>query len=410
MATTVPASGDPAAPAPPAAVPAAERIELLDALRGFALFGILLANILYWSGWIFMPPADRIALAGAAGVQWQHVFHHVFVDGKFYTLFSLLFGMGFSLQLDRLERRGVDGVRLYRRRLWVLLVIGLVHMMLVWDGDILALYALLGFLLPLFRRWRERDLVLTAAALILSPLVGVTIFQAFGWEPHRFFYDLGNSIGAALGGTPGNEIAWLQREDPQAFLAWLMGGWPYRPGTFLESWRIPKVLGIMLLGLALGRRLADGRLFEDRWLMGWTFVAGLAVGIPLSWIYATTPDLSQASVPAILGTVPLALAYGAGFVLLWPHARPLLASLAAPGRMALTNYLAHSLLGILIFYGIGFGLVGRVSPVQFYAIAVAIFVAQTGISRLWLARFEQGPMERLWRIATYGGRRPAQAR
>ena len=95
----------------------------------------------------------------------------------------------------RLARRGVDGVRLYRRRLWVLLVIGLLHMVLVWDGDILTLYALLGLLLPLFRDWSERDLLIAAAALILALLVGVTLFQALQWEPHRFFYGLGDLIG-----------------------------------------------------------------------------------------------------------------------------------------------------------------------------------------------------------------------
>lgn len=404
MAASVTAAVDAVEPGSAAAVPAAERIELLDALRGFALFGILLANILYWSGWIFMPAAARVSLAGADAVEWQHFFHHFLVDGKFYTLFSLLFGMGFSLQLARLERRGVDRVRLYRRRLLVLLAIGLVHMVLVWDGDILTLYALLGLLLPLFRNWDERRLLWAAAALILLPLFGVAIFQALEWEPQRFFYALGDRIGGALGGSPGSEIAWLQRDDPQAFFAWIMGGWPYRPGSLIESWRIPKVLGIMLLGLALGRRLAAGRLFEDRGLMKGTLVVGLAVGVPLNWIYASSANLSQASIPAILGTVPLALAYGAGFVLLWPHARPLLSWLAAPGRMALTNYLMQSLLGILLFYGIGFGLVGRVPPLTFYGIAAAIFLAQMLASRLWLARFEQGPMERLWRLATYGRR------
>lgn len=386
----------------PGAASAAERIELLDALRGFALFGILLANMLYWSGWIFMPAADRMALAGADEVQAQHVFHHFLVDGKFYTLFSLLFGMGFSLQLERLQRRGADGVRIYRRRLLVLLAIGFVHLVLIWDGDILTLYALLGLMLPLFRSWSEPRLLGASVLLILAPVLGVALFQAFGWEPHRFFYGLGNSIALSLGGTPGSEIAWLRREDPNGFLAWILGGWPYRPGSLIESWRIPKVLGIMLLGLALGRRLAAGTLFEDRRLMGWTLAAGLAVGVPLSWLYATTQGLSQASIPSTLGTVPLALAYGAAFVLVWPHARPLLARLAPAGRMALTNYLTHSLLGIAIFYGIGVGLVGYLSPVQFYAVAVVIFLAQILASHLWLARFDQGPLERLWRLATYG--------
>lgn len=386
----------------PAAARAAERIELLDALRGFALFGILLANILYWSGWSFLKSADAIALAGQQQAAAQHFFHYFFIDGKFYTLFSLLFGIGFSLQLSRLERRGADGVRIYRRRLLALLAIGLVHMIFIWDGDILTLYALLGLTLPLFRPLRDRTLLVLAALLILVPLAGAPMFDMLGWRPHLYFYGMGDDIARRLGGTPDDLVGWLGREDPQAFFAWIMGGSPYRPGTLLESWRIPKVLGIMLLGLVLGRWLVEGRLIENRRLLWLTLAGGLAVGVPANWLYATGEGMGQASAASTVGTVPLALAYAAGFVLLWPRAKFLLGLLAAPGRMALTNYLMHSLLGIVIFYGIGFGLVGELSPLGFYGIAIAIFAGQILLSRLWLARFEQGPMERLWRVMTYG--------
>src|SRR5688572_22763945 len=93
-----------------------ERIEIVDALRGFALLGILLANILVWSGWVLMTDSQRLALAGEVSVTWQYRFHHLLVDGKFYTLFSLLFGAGFALQIARLSARGEAGLRLYRRR------------------------------------------------------------------------------------------------------------------------------------------------------------------------------------------------------------------------------------------------------------------------------------------------------
>ena len=128
----------------------------------------------------------------------------------------------------------------------------------------------------------------------------------------------------------------------------------------------------------------------------------------MSILYALTPRAGQASLPAILGTVPLALAYAAAFVLLWDRARPILRVFVWPGRMALTNYLSHSLLGIILFYGIGFGLIGRLGPAGFYGIAVAIFAGQILFSRWWLARFGQGPMERLWRRLTYGS--PAETR
>lgn len=393
-----------------AAIGGEERVELLDAVRGFALFGILLANILYWSGWIFMQPAERTALAGASGAETQHLFHHLAVDGKFYSLFSLLFGIGFSLQLARLERRGADGLRVFRRRLVVLLGIGLVHMLLIWDGDILTLYAMLGLLLPFFRTWRDRRLLLTAALLILSPIAGVALFDALDWTPHLFFYQLGDGIALALGGTPKDLIGWMQRQDPAAFLTWNMSGWAHSIGTRIESWRIPKVLGIMLLGMFLGRRLAAGMLIGDRRLMWATLLLGTAVGLPMSYLYAVTDGAGQASIPSVLGTVPLALAYAAGFVLLWQRAKPLLSIFVAPGRMALTNYLAQSLLGIGLFYGVGLGLVGRLPPAGFYAVAVAIFSAQIVLSQLWLARFDQGPAEKMWRALTYGRRRPEPAR
>jgi uncharacterized protein len=332
----------------------AERIELLDALRGFALFGILLANILMFSAWGFMPADQRLALAGPDIVRWQYFFHHVVVDGKFYTIFSLLFGIGFALQLSRLEQRGLDGLAIFRRRLLILLGIGLVHMFLIWDGDILTFYALIGLLLPFFRSWSERALLVSAAMLIfVVPFVGHAIFEALGWRPHQSISAFADGMFVSLGGTVTDPVGWLRREDPYAFFTYVISGWPYAISTRLESWRIPKLLGIMLLGL-------------------------------------------------LLGTLPLALAYAAGFVLAWPRMRGALSIFVAPGRMALTNYLLQSILGITVFYGIGLGLVGHLQPLGIYAVAVAIFAFQIAFSKCWLAHHEQGPMERLWRVLTYG--------
>lgn len=388
-----------------------ERIALLDALRGFALFGILLANILNWSGWVFMTPDQQAGLAGRSALAWQYGFHHLFVDGKFYTLFSLLFGIGFAVQLDRLERRGADGLRIFRRRLLILLAIGIAHVALLWDGDILTFYALIGMMLPWFRHWSERALLATAAILIfVVPLIGHALFEAMEFRPHQSVAAFGDAIFVSLGGTtPIDAVAWLRRDDPQSFFTWVMGGWPYAISTRLEGWRIPKLLGIMLVGLLAGRRIAAGQLLGDRRLLIAILAAGLAVGLPLSLLYGLTPGLGQTSLPSLFGTVPLALAYAAGFALLWPRAEPLLRLFVAPGRMALTNYLMQTLIGILIFYGIGFGLVGRVPPLGIYAIAVAIFAAQTVFSHWWLGRHEQGPMERLWRLGTYGRRSGAKA-
>jgi uncharacterized protein len=380
-----------------------DRIDLLDGLRGFALFGILLANILYWSGWIFMEPEQKIALAGAECVRWQYFFHHALIDGKFYTLFSLLFGIGFSLQLDRLNRRGVDGLQIFRRRLLILLGIGLVHMVLIWDGDILTFYALIGLLLPFFLAWSGRALLVAAAALIfVVPFVGHASFEAAGWRPHEAISAFGDRIFIEMGGTLTDPIGWLRRTDFYAYFSWQMGGWPYAISTRLESWRIPKLLGIMLLGMWLGRRLAQGTLLEDKRLLHRALAAGLIVGLPFSLAYGLIPDLQQLSVPSLLGTVPLAIAYAAGFALAWPRWKNVLQIFTAPGRMALTNYLLQSFLGVIIFFGVGLGLIGHLPAPGIYAVAIGIFSFQILFSRWWLERYDQGPMERLWRVLTYG--------
>ena len=395
---------------PGRAAPTRDRIQLLDALRGFALLGILLANILYWSGWVLATEDERRAIASAAEQLWQYRFHHLLVDGKFYTLFSFLFGIGFAIQLDRLERRGADGVRIYRRRVLVLLAIGLIHSLVVWDGDVLTLYALLGLLLPLFRPLGERALLGWSAALIfVVPIAGAALFEALGWRPERAFYEFSDSLVAAFGWRPGPDLALrlLPNGGIGDIVAWNVSGTPFSWGLRIESWRIPKILGIMLLGLWAGRRLAAGTLLGDRRLLWRILAGGLAIGLPASLAYALLPGQDQSGLASMVGTVPLAMAYAAAFALGWPRLGRWLGLFAAPGRMALTNYLGNSLAGALIFYGIGLGLIGRLSPPLIYAVAVAIFVAQASASHWWLSRHAQGPMEALWRKLTYAGARRA---
>ncbi|MGI8706534.1 MAG: DUF418 domain-containing protein [Sphingomicrobium sp.] len=402
-----------------AATAARDRIDILDALRGFALLGILLANYVGFSGWAEMGEPARVALAGQAWAFWSIFLNTMLVEGKFYTIFSFLFGLGFALQLSRLENRGADGIATFRRRLLVLLGIGIVHMTLIWEGDILALYALLGFTLPFFRPWSERRLLLAAAILILLPVAGYAVVHAAGIPPTFGLYGLGERMFVAMGGIEGTNIGieWRQREDWPSFFAWVLSGPPYRLGVFFESWRIPKVLGVMLIGVWAGRRLVAGELLGNRALLRSVALIGFLVGLPANAGYAAIGGLSQdnftdgllATVLYAVGVVPLGLAYAATFALLWPSAAPALRVFSSAGRMALTNYLLQSLFAIAIFYGVGFGLIGHVPAWTLYAIVAAVFTTQVLLSRFWLAHFEQGPMEWLWRLGTYGGQRPARA-
>ena len=382
---------------------AQERIDLLDALRGLALLGILLANILIFSGWEFLASDGKIALAGESATLWQHRFHQLVVDGKFYTIFSLLFGAGFALQLERLTRRGADGLRIYRRRVLILLGFGLIHSVLIWDGDILTVYALLGLLLPLFHRFSDRALVTWSAILIfLVPFAGIGLFSALGLTADAGLMGLSDRIAVSLGAVdPKDGVGWLRREDFRGWLSFVMSGPAFSWGVRVASWRIAKVLGIMLLGIWAGRRLASGTLLGERHMLWRILIAGALIGIPANLIYAMREGAGQRDWSSIIGTAPLGLAYAAGFALAWPHAKRWLSLFAPAGRMALTNYLLQSVICILVFYGIGLGQIGYWPPGVFYPFALALFCAEVAFSRWWLAHHRQGPMEALWRRWTY---------
>ena len=393
--------------------PTLERIDILDALRGFALLGILLVNIRAWSGWFTLETAQKDALAGGPdGTWWFNFLVTAVLEGKFYTIFSFLFGLGFALQLSRLQERGLAGVAIYRRRLVILLVIGVLHMSLLWDGDILTLYAVLGLLLPFFVQWSDRRLVTAAILLILLPIAGVALLHALSIKPDLGLPNVGNRLFVAMGGDVAQEKIWLHREDLRSLAVWNLSGPPFRIGDLIESWRLPKVLAIMLLGIWAGRRLLAGRLLENRALLRRVAIAGFGIGIPANLAYALVGGLEQeqfanlmvATTLYAVGVVPLALAYAATFALLWTKARSMLRIFAAPGRMALTNYLSQTLLGILIFYGVGAGYYQGLGPWAVSGVALAIYAIQILWSGLWLGHFRQGPMEALWRRLAYGGR------
>ena len=201
-----------------ASTPAAERILLLDALRGLALFGILLANIRYWAGWNFLDEEAKKALAGPSADVFDFL-HTVLIDGKFYTIFSLLFGMGFALQLSRLEAKSAPATATYVRRMLVLLGIGLTHLLLIWVGDILALYALCGLALLAVRRWPGRWLLLAALILIVIPVIGQAVAWISGSPIETGLRGLANRMFTSLGGIPDQRLEWLRRNDLPSFLA-----------------------------------------------------------------------------------------------------------------------------------------------------------------------------------------------
>ncbi|HUG98950.1 MAG TPA: DUF418 domain-containing protein [Gammaproteobacteria bacterium] len=409
------------APPEPLAAPTdpGKRLELVDALRGFALFGILVVNLsdftLHWG-----LSAEQLAVLSTAGTDESAQFLiRMFGIGKFNTIFSFLFGLGFAMFMARGTQGDAAFLPFYRRRLSVLLLIGAVHMVFIWYGDIVALYAALGFVLILFRRLSDHALLLWAAVLIFSHpvLTAVIVVSGGALDPGEPLRGLEVWLFTSVFGFPADSYyavassgAWFD------VLKYNLAGPPYRVGEMLSSSRFQRVLGMFLVGMWAGRHMIFRNPAAHRRLFKRLLIWGLPLGLAGNALYAammpeTEPSIGRDLVYA-LGVVPLAMSYVAAFSLLWlrPRTRRVLAVLAPAGRAALTVYLSQTLICIALFYGIGLGFGGQVGPTLFFPIAVAIFAAQVLMSAMWLRHFRFGPVEWLWRSLTYGRREPLARR
>ena len=382
---------------------AKERHVILDALRGLALLGIALANFPEFALWTFLSADEQQAMKTAGIDEVVRYLQYLLVDGKFYTIFSLLFGVGFSLILSR------HPVSLFVRRMLILAVIGFCHLMFIWSGDILLLYACGGLLLPLFIRLKDRTLLTVAVALIVLP-VGLDALTEFaGIDFARPFYDAWWAEAARQGITEENFATWLRDANsyPQMF-AFLCQGACERLWEFVEGHRLPKVVGLFMLGYLIGKHRLYARLEEMP--LGKVCFSAFAVGVPMSILYAWSATqghprgLTVHSLLYAVSVIPMALGYATA-VCLWYHRRPsgkLFTSLAAPGRMALSNYISQSLVGVLLFYGLGFGLGCSFGLVYVELTAFVVFVLQIVVCKWWLHHFRFGPLEWVWRMLTYG--------
>lgn len=388
-----------------------ERYVILDALRGFALLGICLANYPEFSLYTFQP-ADVAASMPSAGVdRIVRFLQYVFIDGKFYTLFSLLFGMGFSIIISHAEQKGDGAFRLFYRRMTVLLVIGFLHLMFIWSGDILMLYALMGMVLPLFRNVSNRKMLSWAAFFLVLPVVVDTLTQIFGISLSAPAVEAQWYYCRKYGITEENFGYWLRDADSYAqVFQFLIQGALVRVQEFVDGNRYFKVLGLFLIGYYIGRQKMYADLSAHRYLLRRVSVIGFSVGIPLSVVYAWSAvgghPLGNAahSLLYVVSVYPLGFAYMSSLCLLYLRSSrsAVWRALAAPGRMALTNYICQSALGMFLFYGIGFGLGASVGLSQTELIALTVFILQTFFSHLWLHYCQFGPLEWIWRMLNYG--------
>jgi uncharacterized protein len=393
-------------------VSSSERITDLDVLRGFALFGVLLANIVGIVAWGYVTTEAQLEASAFRTLdRLLHFAVRLFVDDKANTLFAFLFGLGFYVQMSRLSERGVKFAGLYARRLFILLVMGLIHVVFVWFWDILHLYAFLGFGLLLVRNASDRMILFWGIGLALFGRLGADILIELSGLHASGGYEALSSDAAIL-----QRQALSASGDYWGLVTnlWHVNWLDYFKGPVF-GWAL-YVFGRFLIGMWVGRKQWLHRAGD--FLPGFqkVFVIALPLGLGLelfNQLGGNTGLLgdglvsdSLAGLIHMVATPLIAAGYAAGLVLalrtVW--GAQVFGVLAPVGRMALTNYVMQSFIIGFTLFGIGPGLdlMSHATVTIAVVIAVTGFAAQIVFSHFWLKTFNFGPLEWVWRALTYG--------
>ncbi len=370
----------------------ANRIHAIDALRGFALLGILWVNIYVFNA----PYAHYSVFYGAfEGVNSSLVFFSSsFVAGKFMFIFAFLFGYGAQLQSQKISDLGLF-TNYWNRRMFVLAVFGLAHLIFFWFGDILLPYAILGFLIPYLLRFNPRKLFIIGLGLYLSSAFAVLIVKLFELP------DPGIASEMKLD-------AFIRLYSSSSYMELL----PYRLEEFWSLrneklvFYLPKELALFCFGIAAGKlKLIESYLPKTPYLLLGFSMAILWYLYRGEYFALYQPDENPLLIPVlIVQNIVFEIVLGAVYIFGFIHLCRLrvgvyLIRIFSPvGRMSLTNYFFQSLVCVVLFYGFGFGLYGSLNPMELLYISVIIFFIQTLLSHVWLSRLRQGPLELCWRI------------
>lgn len=409
-----------------APVKANEREIFMDVLRGFAILGIFIANLngFSWyreglpaSGPYLLPQADRS----------MSFLHHMFIEGKFYSIFSLLFGWGIALQFKRAAANDINALPTVRRRLLFMLLLGAAHL-LIWPGDIVFFYGLLAFLLLPLRKFSNKVLLITGVILVLSPIL--LYWLKMTWPvlnyPSELLINTGIKVDSAITNIKSEEefLGLMKTGNWFDQLKMNISGFFFRYQYLIFVSRVPKVLGMFLIGYVLGRSDFYKNIAQHRKLIYTIIIAGLLIGLPANYFLAKQMQDHMGdyfglkmngwyqTIAYALGVAPLALAYVGLFMLSFQTVvgKKILAVFAPAGKMAFSNYIMQSLIGNYVFLGAGLGYMWKVGPVYYTIFGVLVFIGQIIISTAWLKYFNYGPVEWLWRSATYKKWQPMKKR
>lgn len=401
----------PATPRTPHPVMPGERIPTLDVIRGAAVLGILMVNIQVFA----MPqivqdnPIAYGDMTGANRAVWHAI--HLLFEGKFHTIFAVLFGAGMVIMLDR--RDAEKPVRFHYRRMAGLLAIGMAHAYLLWFGDILVGYALCGCVLVVLRNLRTTWLVAIACAMLAVPILFLlgTYGLILAFPEHAGDAILGEwwpSSETLEADVATYQGPWWQQLLPRITAALMFQTIVFGAITF---WRMGALvlLGIALLRLGFLTGARSTRFY---------IVTGIATALPgLALVEAgVQANLARNFDPYFVlpfgvqfnywGSLFVATAWTCAFILLAKHAprARFTTALAAVGRTALSNYILQSVICTWIFYGHGLGWYGETPRTTQLLIVIGIWILQLLLAPLWLQYFRFGPLEYLWRWTTYGHR------
>ncbi|MFS0560165.1 DUF418 domain-containing protein [Terribacillus sp. 179-K 1B1 HS] len=384
-------------------MPQTKRLHWIDAARGAAILGIFMVNAPSFGSPYYMPGFDS--------PEWDSQLDSfllggidIFFQASFYTLFSILFGFGMQLIFDSRKRDGIKPGWFLSRRMLVLLVLGAIHAFLIWHGDILFTYAILGLLLIPFLytpRWvllmmipilLIPSILLSTLSVWSAPLLGIDVEEMM-----LVMMDIENKL-AVYGNGTYTEV--LQ----QNMVDWRTANWV---GGIISS--VFMLLPLMMLGAYLARvKLFHDPVANRRKLIWMTVITGFLFLVFKAGPYLIGTPYWLTIIQDSIGGPACALFYLSVITLVanLPVFSWIARQLSYVGRMSLSNYLFQSVLMFVLFYGVGFGLYGQFSLLGFVGFVVGVFVIQVTISRIWLRFFTFGPIEWLWRILTYGKIQP----
>ncbi|MGJ8680039.1 DUF418 domain-containing protein [Paraglaciecola sp.] len=397
--------------------PEKERFESIDALRGFALLGLLTMNFLTFS-MPFSAYINPLAYMPDASLN-MTIFSltHVFADQKFMGIFSLLFGASVLLVIQSAQRKGQTGAKLhYVRNIW-LIVFGLLHAIFLWDGDILFIYGVCALFVYLFRHLPAILLLVLGVGIYLSSIlyfvngseaIAKLDQNSFDWLM-GYWAPNSEAIAKEIGIYQGSYLEQLQNRLGTDESEENAGQDLFMLGLLLDGFS--RSFGMMLIGMAAYKTgVLTGKKSERFYRI--MSILGLVVGTPIvslglymSWAngFSATYGLFEGRIPNHIASLFMVAGYVGAIhlIVLKKQFVKLQSHLAAVGKLALTNYLAQSVIGSVVFYGWGLGLYGEVSRAQVFLIIPVVWLVQISFSVLWLRYFNYGPVEWVWRSLTY---------